>query len=277
MGVRREREKVYRYKNVYNSLNFYYGKKVFRIKGKISSWEEIEVVSRIFYEKLEQLLYTKEINSQIFEKSIEKVLKINQLYDKSFFEVLKEKNFHMESINILVMRIFDYVYHNIKKNLPYAKKLSIISGSISELLENTFKYSDGEFCITCGIKKGKFPLIIKIENKYNRSDENVIENLNKLQEGIEEVSKYEDPNEAFLQIMKQRLEDDYKEDKKHSRLGFAKIRMDTQAKITLSMISNTFADQGITITVSVPMEIFSDEEVGQIFQKLLEINDDKIT
>jgi hypothetical protein len=165
------------------------------------------------------------------------------------------------------MRLFDYVYHNIKKHLPYVRKLSTISGSISELLENTFKYSNGEFCLTAGIKENEYPLIIKIENKYNMKDENVMKNLEKLKEIIDEMEMNEDPNAAVLEVMKKRLTE-YETDKNASRLGFAKIKMATQALFKLSLSSNTFKEDGISITLFIPLEIYP---IDELEKKLLEL------
>jgi hypothetical protein len=267
MGIRNEREKFYKYKEVYNLLTFSYGKNVFRIQGKIYDKEDIEVISRIFYKKLEEFLYSKEFLSRIYEDTIKKVLEMNNLLNKSLFDILKERKFHFEAVNILIIRIYDYVYYTIRRNMPYTKKLRVISKAMTELLENTYKFTDGEFCITVGLKKSKLPLLIKIENKYDKNDIKAKKNLIRLQEGIDEVNYFDDPNESFLNITKKRIEIE-NENKNESRLGFAKIRMYTGGNINLSMLSNVYGEDGVTLTLYIPIELFSEKEIMSKFENL---------
>ena len=267
MGIKREREKIYNYRNIYNSLSFFHGKDVFKLSGKLQNWDDIEVITRIFYKKLEELLYSKEKLDHIYEISLKRILSKNGLTDKTLFEVIKDKKYHLEAINILLMRIFDYIYYNVKKNLPYLKILSQVSSSMSELFENTYKYTSGDFHITAGLKSGSHPLIIKIENNYNNLDDKVKNDLLNLQKGIDEINKYTDPNEAFMNAVRMRIEEE-NEDSKQSRLGFAKIRIDTNAKMKLTMNSNTFGEKGITITLAIPIEIIDKEILVKKIDKL---------
>lgn len=273
MGVRREREKIYRYQEIYNSLKFFYGKNVFKFYGKTANWEEIEVISRIFYKKLEELLYGRDLINIIYEKSLKRILEKNNLLDKTFFEVIKERKYHLEAMNILIMRIFDYIYYNIKRDLPYIKVLSQISNSVSELLENTYKYSSGEFCITIGLKpEHKNSLIIRIENSYDNFDSVVKSNLEALQRAIDEINSFEDPNQAFMNAIKTRINEDDNEEKKQSRLGFAKIRIDTNANIKFHLNSTHFGEKGITIILAIPIKIYSRDEIIESYKRIFSKN-----
>lgn len=273
MGVKREREKIYRYQEIYNSLKFFYGRNVFKFYGKIDNWEEIEIISRIFYKKLEELLYGKDIINLIYEKSLRKILEKNNLGEKTLFEVIRERKYHLEAMNILIMRIFDYIYYNIKRNLPYIKVLSQISNSISELLENTYKYTSHEFCITTGLKpEHNNPLIIRIENSYNPDDKNLKSNLEALQKAIDEINSFEDPNQAFMNAIKSKINEEDNEEKKQSRLGFAKIRIDTNAVIKLLLTSSHFGEKGITIILAIPIKIYSKREILESYKKIFSKN-----
>ncbi len=273
MGVRREREKIYKYQEIYNSLKFFYGKNVFKFYGKIDNWEEIEIISRIFYKKLEELLYGRDLINLIYEKSLKRILEKNNLLNKTLLEVIKERKYHLESMNILIMRIFDYIYYNIKRDLPYIKVLSQISNSVSELLENTYKYTSGEFCITTGLKpEHKNPLIIKIENSYNAHDNIVKDNLEALQKAIDEINSFEDPNQAFMNAIKSKINEEDNEDRKQSRLGFAKIRIDTNASIKLLLNSTHFGEKGITVTLAIPIKVYSRGEIIESYKKIFNKN-----
>ena len=273
MGVRREREKIYRYQEIYNSLKFFHGKNVFKFYGKIDNWEEIEIISRIFYKKLEELLYGRDLINLIYEKSLKRILEKNNLLNKTLFDIIKDRKYHLEAINILIMKIFDYIYYNIKRDLPYIKTLSQISNSLSELLENTYKYTSGEFCITTGLKADhKYPLIIKIENSYNNVDNVVKSNLESLQKSIDEINAFEDPNQAFMHMIKARINEEDNEDKKQSRLGFAKIRIDTNAYMKLLLNSSHFGEKGITIILSIPIKVYSKKEIIESYKKIFSKN-----
>jgi hypothetical protein len=268
MGIKNEREKFYKYKEVYNSLKFFYEKKSFRIHGKINEKDEIEVIARIFYKKIEEFLYSKEILEDIYESTIKKVLKMNNLLNKTLFDILKEKKFHFEAINILIIRIFDYVYYTIRKNMPYTKKLRVISKTIVELLENTYKYSARDFCITTCLENGEYPLVIKIDNRYDKDNEKMKKNIMKLQDMLEEINSFDDSNESFINVMKKRI-DIGNENNKDSYLGLAKIRMMTGGSIRLSMDPNIFGENGITLVISIPIEIYSEKEIIDRFQNLI--------
>ncbi|HOJ63041.1 MAG TPA: hypothetical protein PLE45_01355 [Spirochaetota bacterium] len=273
MGVRREREKIYRYQEIYNSLKFFHGKNVFKFYGKTTNWEEIEIISRIFYKKLEELLYGRELIDLIHEKSLKRILEKNNLLDKTFFDVIKERKYHLEAVNILVMHVFDYIYYHIKRELPYIKVLSQISNSVSELLENTYKYTSGEFCITTCLKPDqKNPLIIKIENSYNNFDNEVKSNLEALQRAIDEINSFEDPNQAFMNAIKTKFNEEDNEEKKQSRLGFAKIRIDTNASIKLTLNSTHFGEKGITIVLAIPIKVYSRGEIIESYKRIFTKN-----
>ncbi len=270
MGVKRERDRIYRYKDIYNSITFFHGEGIVKFCGKIEKWENIEIISRIFYKKLEELLYTKKGLNYIYEKSLTKIMEKNNLSDKNILDIFREKKFHLESMNILIMKIFDYIYYNIKTNLPYVKTLSMVTGAVSELLENTFKYASGEFSITAGLRSGKYPLVIKIENGYDYLDDKVKTDLLNLQKGIDEINSKEDPEEAFATAVKDRVENE-SEDCKHSRLGFAKIRMDTNAKMKLALSSSHFGEKGITLTIAIPIRVHKIEDILEKVDKILKL------
>jgi hypothetical protein len=268
VGIKRERDQVYNFQNIYNSLKFYYGKDVVRIVGTLENWNEIEIICRIFYKKLEELLYSKEICSLIYEKSVKKVFYKNNMLNKTFFEVLKEKNFHLDAMKILLMKIDDFVYHNVRKYLPYSKELSLITNSVNELLENVAKYSSGDFCMTCGLKDGKYPLVIKLENAYDRHDKSVKQNLENLADDMKEVNKYEDPSFAMLSMLKRSVKYDT-EEKKESRLGLAKIRVDTGANLRLILDSDYFGKNGLSVILGIPLQLYSKKQIISQFKSLL--------
>ncbi|MCG8573104.1 MAG: hypothetical protein MJB14_23470 [Spirochaetes bacterium] len=263
MGVRAERLKYLKYKKVYDSLQFRIGKKSFRLSGKLNEWQDVELVSRIFYKRLEMLLYTPEITSKIYEYPIHELLRKNDLLDKNMLDIIRSKGYQLEAINIFVIKIFDFVYYTLKKKLPYTNQLSLITNAISELLENIYKYSSREFCITVGKTDSKYSLVVKIENNYQEKNEQVQQNILKLKKGIKEVEKYDDPNVAFAEIMKDRVLQN-NPNSKESRLGFAKIRVDTNAKIVLQNHSHCYGDNGITINLFTPFEFVPAEQIEKI-------------
>jgi hypothetical protein len=263
MGIKSQKEKFNHFKTVNNSLKFSYGEDTFRITGKIKQREDIEALSRIFYKKFEELLYSKIFLNKIYEHAVKKVLKMNKIYNKSFFDVLKSREFNFEAINILIIKIFDYVYYTVRKKLPYSKKLGAISKTINELLENTFLYSTGDFSVTSGIMKEYPQIIIKYENKYDKSDEKMNRNIEKLKLVVNEVNSIELSNDAIMNINK-RIEhenDPYP--------GLLKIKMHTGTKISFSNNSSHFGNDGITLTFILPMELYTEKEIYNEFNNLI--------
>ncbi|HBD94328.1 MAG: hypothetical protein A2015_00210 [Spirochaetes bacterium GWF1_31_7] len=273
MGMKAERKHILNYKFVYDNTKITNGKSSFRLKGKIEEWGHIEILSRIFYKKLERLLYGNEITDIMYESSIKKVLDENDLLEDTFFNVIKKKEYQFEALNTMLIKIFDFVYFNVKKKLPYTKELSLIANAISELLENTFKYTNRDFSLTAGFFSGEYPLIIKLENNYaDRNSKETTDQIEKLQAGIKEINQFEDPDEAYLEVMKNRIEtgeENLNGEKESSRLGFAKMRADTKANITFSPTSKLYGESGITITLSIPIEISSADEMLKIIRTSL--------
>lgn len=268
MGIKVERQKLLNYKEIYHSLKFTHSENAVRISGKINAWNDIEPIVRIFYKKLERLLYTPAITDLMYEKAIKTILKQNNLLDKNLYDIIKQKGYQIEAINILLIKVFDFVYFTIKKKLPYTKKLSLITNAISELLENTYKYTDGKFCITAGITKPDSPLLIKIENYYDdKTDETTKKNLTALENGIKEVAAYDDPQQVLLEVMKNRMENENSDSgstEGESRLGFAKMRSDTGAQIRFSNSSGFFKEHGVSIFLLVPIEKVEVSELESI-------------
>ena len=273
MGLKQERKSILNYKSVYNSIQFSTGKNTFRLTGKILEWSHIEIIARIFYKKFERLLYGDEITDTMYETSIKKVLYDNKMLDDTLFTVLKKKEFQYEAMNIMLIKIFDFVYFNIKNKLPYTKILSLTSATVSELLENTFKYTNGEYVITAGIMENKaFPVVIKLENRYDDiTAPEVQASIKKLKEGIEEVNAFTNPDEAYLHVMQNRLamesEMGDNDTKKSSRLGFAKMRADTKGMIKFLDSSKAFGNNGISILVEIPLKFSPKEELQRIIRE----------
>ncbi len=259
MGLRSERKTILNYKSVYENTKYVYGKNSFRLSGRIEEWSYVEIISRIFYKKLEKLLYGNEVTNSMYESSIKKILAENGLLNDTLFDVIKKKEFQYEALNTMLIKIFDFVYFNVKKKLPYTNKLSIITNSVSELLENTYKYSEKDYIITAGIVRDEYPLVIKLENRYSDiTNPEIKVRLDKLKEGIDEINQYKDPNEAFLEIMKKRTQSENHEE---SRLGFAKMRSDTGCTVDFFMGSKHFGKDGITIVAKFPIEMVSKDKI----------------
>lgn len=273
MGIRAERGHVFNYTSVYENTKFYYGGNSFRLAGKIGKWEEIEILARIFYKKLEKLLYGPDVTEVMYYSSIQQVLKENNLLDATLLEVIKKKDYQIEVLNTMIMKIFDFVYFNVKKHLPYTKQLSLIANAVSELLENTFKYTSKEYSVTAGLLDGEEPLMIKIENRYDDFyAENTLKNIANLKKGIEEIAIFESPEQAYLEVMRARLENSINEgcgEEKASRLGFAKIIADTHAKITFSEGSKQFGANGVTLLLKLPICLVAKEEILNIIDRSL--------
>jgi len=267
MGLRTERKNILKYKKVYEKLKIIYGKQSFRISGNVESWSDIEIIVRAFYKNLEKLLYTKETFEYLYGETIKKVLDENGLGTISLFDAIKLKDFSFEALNSLLMKVFDFTYFAVRKKLPYTPSLSAISGALSELLENTFKYTGGDFSITAGLTESETPLVINLENNYeSRDDEETKKNLENLERGIQEVNEYEDPEHAYLEVMKLRAQnpEEAEDGSPISRLGFAKIRADIKAKVYYLPESKFFGTSGITLRIFIPVELRKDEEVKEL-------------
>jgi hypothetical protein len=85
---------------------------------------------------------------------------------------------------------------------------------------------------------------------------------------LEEINSFDDSNESFINVMKKRI-DIGNENNKDSYLGLAKIRMMTGGSISLSTDPNIFGENGITLVISIPIEIYSEKEIIDRFQNLI--------
>ncbi|MCH5150492.1 MAG: hypothetical protein J1G30_07480 [Spirochaetales bacterium] len=274
MGIRVERQQIFNYSDVYKNISFSNGENSFSFLGQLNEWENVEITSRIFYKKLEALLYGEEVRAKMYDSFIVNMLTYRNQKDDTILDLVKKHDYSIESLHSFFMEMFDFVYFSVKKQLPYTKHLSLISNAVSELLENTFKYSSRKYCITAVLDKNSdYPLNIYIENTYDNDDIGKInENVKALRLGIEEVNSYSTPEEAYFEIMKNRLEnsvDENGEDVKTSRLGLAKISADTKSRISLEENSEHFGEKGITIKVSIPLELYSREYFNEIIETSL--------
>ena len=270
MGIKNQKEKFNNYKNIYNSLNFYYGKDTFRISGTINFKEDIEALARIFYKKFEELLYSKKFLSRMYEQAVMKVLKLNRIHNKKFIDILKDREFNYEAINILVIKIFDYVYYAIRKKLPYSRKLGIISKSLNELLENTFLYSSGDFCLTAGLKKEERLILIKYENNYEKKDVEMKKNIEKLKLVINEVNSIELSNDAVDDSVFNSEKEGQNGNETYP--GLLKIKFHTGCRINFAETSSFFGENGITLNLSIPFKPYAEKEILSIFEKLINSN-----
>lgn len=269
MGVKVERQRLLHFKSFRESLELIEDKNNFKMIGKLEEWKNTEYASRIFYKKLEGLLYGNKLIYDMYEKAIKKILDERNLTDMTIFDMLKTYQFKNEKVDLLIMEIFDFVYFNVKKKLPYLTFLSNTSGAVSELFENIYKYSGREFCLTTVLSDSEFPLKITFENNYELMDEGVKQNLKKLQEGIDEINRYEDPKQAYIEVMKNRMIEAVKEDSTGSRLGYAKIRAETNGKISLDLNSEFFGESGITIVLKIPLTITPKENITKTIEDIL--------
>lgn len=270
MGMKAERKNILNYKFVYDNTKITNGKNSFRLSGKIEEWGHVETIARIFYKKLERLLYGNEITDIMYESSIKKVLEENDLLEDSLFNVIKKKDYQFEALNTMLIKIFDFVYFNVKKKLPYTRELSLTATAVSELLENTFKYSNGEYAVTAGFIESDYPLVIKIENNYDDfNSEEVQSKLEKLRKSIDEINQYDDPDQAYLEIMKKRIESNEDSDREGSRLGFVKMRADTKCRISYAGESKFFEGTGITVTLKIPLKVVPGNEILKIIRESL--------
>ncbi len=274
MGIRVERQQIFNYSDVYKNISFSNKENSFSFSGQLKEWENVEITSRIFYKKLEALLYGEEVRVKIYDDFIMKMLTSLNQKDDTILDLIKKHDYSIESLHSFFMEVFDFVYFSVKKQLPYTKHLSLISNAVSELLENTFKYSSRKYCITAVLDKNDdYPLNIYIENTYDSDDiDKINENIEALRHGIEEINSYGTPEEAYFEIMKNRLEnsiDENGEAVKTSRLGLAKISADTRSKISLEDKSEHFGEKGITIKVSIPLELYSREYFNEIIETSL--------
>lgn len=274
MGIRAERQQIFNYSEIYKNISFSKTENSFSFSGQLKAWENVEITSRIFYKKLEALLYGDEIRAKMNDDFIIKMLTATNQKDYTILDLIKKHDYSIESLHSFFMEVLDYVYFSVKKQLPYTKHLSLISNAVSELLENTFKYSSRKYYITVTLdKEGEYPLNIFIENAYDGDDvEKINENIQALRRGIDEVNSYATPEEAYFEIMKNRLEnslDENGEAVKTSRLGLAKISADTRSRISLETKSEHLGNNGITIKVSVPLELYSKEYFNEIIEESL--------
>ena len=274
MGIRAERQQIFNYSEIYKNISFSKTENSFSFSGQLKAWENVEITSRIFYKKLEALLYGDEIRAKMNDDFIIKMLTATNQKDYTILDLIKKHDYSIESLHSFFMEVLDYVYFSVKKQLPYTKHLSLISNAVSELLENTFKYSSRKYYITATLdKEGEYPLNIFIENAYDGDDiEKINENIQALRRGIEEVNSYKTPEEAYFEIMKNRLEnslDENGEAVKTSRLGLAKICADTRSRISLETKSAHLGANGITIKVSIPLELYSKEYFTGIIEESL--------
>jgi hypothetical protein len=171
MGIRAERQQIFNYSDVYKNISFSTTDNSFSFSGELKEWENVEITSRIFYKKLEALLYGNEIRAKMYDDFIVKMLSSQKSQDASILDLIKKHDYSIESLHSFFMEVFDFVYFSVKKQLPYTKHLSLISNAVSELLENTFKYSSRKYYITVTLdKEGEYPLNIFIENAYDGDD-----------------------------------------------------------------------------------------------------------
>ena len=274
MGIRAERQQIFNYSEIYKNISFSKTENSFSFSGQLKAWENVEITSRIFYKKLEALLYGDEIRAKMNDDFIIKMLTATNQKDYTILDLIKKHDYSIESLHSFFMEVLDYVYFSVKKQLPYTKHLSLISNAVSELLENTFKYSSRKYYITAVLDKdSEYSLNIFVENAYDDDDvEKINENIEALRRGIEEVNSYKTPEEAYFEIMKNRLEnslDENGEAVKTSRLGLAKICADTRSRISLETKSAHLGANGITIKVSIPLELYSKEYFTGIIEESL--------
>lgn len=273
MGIRDEKKDLYKYARVYRSLKIESRRNNVTMMGKINDWEETGILSRIFYKLLEELLYSRDIERVIYERAVKKKLKKHNLLDKSLFDVLYSKKFNFERMKILLMSIDDYVYFHVKKFLPYIRDLSLVTSAANELLENTIKYSSGDFYLTAQISDDQnYPLLLSIENRYKTMNGRVTNNLNKLKEDIEDVNNMNNSPEALHTFIRKLGAQQYeKEIREEFGFGLAKIRFETGALFSLVEKSEYFGENGITLSLKIPITLLSKDElldkVKEIFSR----------
>lgn len=270
MGVRIEREQLFNFRSVYEALKIKASKNSFVISGNIENWDEIEVICRIYYKQLEELLYTKELRNKIYEISLKKSLEKNKTFNKTFFEIIKDHDFNIEEMKVVLMKLDDEVYYNVRKKLPYIQNLTLISNAINELLENTKKYSSGEFVLTTSLNSDDYPLHIYIENKYNSMDQMTKNRIQSLADDINQINSFEDPSKAILNMLRERAQVQFDpKEKRASRFGFSKIHLETGSKFSFKNKSDKYGSKGITLGLQLPIKLVDKKELEKKVDSIL--------
>ena len=124
MGIRAERQQIFNYSDVYKNISFSSTENSFSFTGELKEWENVEITSRIFYKKLEALLYGKEIRAKMYDDFIIKMLtSLNQKED-SILDVIKRHDYSIESLHSFFMEVFDFVYFS---TIPYVLSVFLAS------------------------------------------------------------------------------------------------------------------------------------------------------
>ena len=119
MGIRAERQQIFNYSEIYKNISFSKTENSFSFSGQLKAWENVEITSRIFYKKLEALLYGDEIRAKMNDDFIIKMLTATNQKDYTILDLIKKHDYSIESLHSFFMEVLDYVYFSVKKQLPY--------------------------------------------------------------------------------------------------------------------------------------------------------------
>jgi hypothetical protein len=150
-------------------------------------------------------------------------------------------------LNAFIYKDWDFINHTRKyitdlittifKDRKYAES---VANSTHELIENAYKYSPKHSDFNISIQELGNAVVLQVKN-YPAGD--IGDAYDMIKSELKTVYGIKDPKEAYKKKIIESLKDD-----KHSRLGFIKIRMETNAKIEVEKTK----DGLIVITANFP-------------------------
>lgn len=267
MGIRTEKKRIYEFSEMEQQLNEEWGNSFFRLSGELDSWSDIELVSRIFYKRLEKLLYGEELLLKIYEAPVAKAIKERGLDKKDLEGIFKLQDYSLVKINTLIMQVFDAVYHSTIKHLPYTSALSRVSNAVSELLENVYKYADKRFSVKVEKQDGDFPIFVRVENDFEKIDQRAKDCINELTRIVHKVMNFDDHQIAYTETIKERAMRN--DDDGAAQLGIARIRGENNCRIELEQRAEYYNQNALSILLSFPLKIYSEYEIKRIVEESL--------
>lgn len=148
-------------------------------------------------------------------------------------------------LNSYIFKKWDFIHftrdyiNNIIINLyndnQYAEK---VTTAASELIENAYKYSPAESDFNINLSEKNNVLVFQVRN-YPVGDAK--ETYELIKSEIDKIYKISDPKEAFKLKIMESLEDP----EGRSRLGLAKIRLETNAKLDVKL-----SEIGVIVTTA---------------------------
>jgi len=135
-------------------------------------------------------------------------------------------------------------FHDQPESLPYAERLSTAS---AELLENALKYSPPGTVLLVRLVRTPTSLVLDVGNSLTEDGKGV---LHSIRREIGTVWAERDAREAFRKKVMASLADP----KAKAMLGYAKIRMETGARIRARLGTRGRLDVSLTFPLQAPHE-----------------------